>query len=100
MSENNSRETEKNDLKHYTRKLWITVGIISLLVIVIFILKAAFNVLLMVFAGSLMAIYFHGLANLLERKIKLSHGWCLLTGIFITLALVGVLLYPPYGPRL
>ncbi|MCL4638935.1 MULTISPECIES: AI-2E family transporter [Olivibacter] len=93
MSENNSRETEKNDLKHYTRKLWITVGIISLLVIVIFILKAAFNVLLMVFAGSLMAIYFHGLANLLERKIKLSHGWCLLTGIFITLALVGVLFW-------
>lgn len=81
------------DLSIFTRKVWITMGIIALLVILIFILKAAFNVLLMVFAGSLMAIYFHGLANLLARKTKLQHRWSLLIGILTTLLSVSLLFW-------
>lgn len=83
--------SEKEDINLFTRKVWITMGIITIIVLLIFILKAAFNVLLMVFAGSLMAIYFHGLANLLEKKIKLPHRWCVLIGVLVTLLLVGFL---------
>ncbi|HWV74382.1 MAG TPA: AI-2E family transporter [Pseudosphingobacterium sp.] len=83
--------SEKNEISLFTRKVWITMGIITIIVLLIFILKAAFNVLLMVFAGSLMAIYFHGLANLLERKIRLSHRWCVLIGVLVTLLLVSFL---------
>lgn len=83
--------SEKEDINLFTRKVWITMGIITIIVLLIFILKAAFNVLLMVFAGSLMAIYFHGLANLLERKIRLPHRWCVLIGVLVTLLLVGFL---------
>jgi predicted PurR-regulated permease PerM len=90
MTEKESR-SEKEDINLFTRKVWITMGIITIIVLLIFILKAAFNVLLMVFAGSLMAIYFHGLANLLERKIRLPHRWCVLIGVLVTLLLVGFL---------
>lgn len=83
--------SKKEDINLFTRKVWITMGIITIIVLLIFILKAAFNVLLMVFAGSLMAIYFHGLANLLERKIRLPHRWCVLIGVLVTLLLVGFL---------
>lgn len=82
-----------NTLRDFTQKVWITMGIVTLLVLLIFILKAAFNVLLMVFAGSLMAIYFHGLANLLARKIKLKHHWCLLIGVITTLLLIAMLFW-------
>ncbi|GAA4778932.1 AI-2E family transporter [Olivibacter ginsenosidimutans] len=84
---------EKEDISLFTKKVWITVGVITLLVIIIFILKAAFNVLLMVFAGALLAVYFHGLANLLERKIKIGHRWCLLVGVILTLLLIGALFW-------
>lgn len=84
-------DSAQGGLNLFTRKVWITMGIITLIVLLIFILKAAFNVLLMVFAGSLIAIYFHGLGNLLQRKIKLSHRWCVLIGVLITLLLVGFL---------
>jgi predicted PurR-regulated permease PerM len=83
--------SKKEDINLFTRKVWITMGIITIIVLLIFILKAAFNVLLMVFAGSLMAIYFHGLANLLEKKIRLPHRWCVLIGVLVTLLLVGFL---------
>lgn len=83
--------SEQDDLNLFTRKVWITMGIITIIVLLVFILKAAFNVLLMVFAGALMAIYFHGLANLLQRKIKIAHRWCVLIGVLITLLLVGFL---------
>lgn len=93
MPQNNHQYPEKADVKQFIKKLWITVGIIALFVIVIFILKAAFNVLLMVFAGSLMSVYFHGLANLLKRKIRLSHKWCLLIGVLLTFSLIGLLFW-------
>lgn len=93
MAADRKPSSEQNDLQLFTRKVWITMGVITLLVVVIFILKAAFNVLLMVFAGALMAIYFHGLAHLLERRIKLSHGWCVFIGVLITLLLIGALFW-------
>lgn len=84
---------KEDNLPNFTRKVWITMGIIALLVIIVFILKAAFNVLLMVFAGSLMAIYFHGLANLLARKTKLSRRWSLPVGVVITLLFIAALFW-------
>ncbi|WP_134090453.1 AI-2E family transporter [Olivibacter sp. XZL3] len=93
MPDKKSDPSEKAELRQFSKKLWITVGTIALLVIVIFILKAAFNVLLMVFAGSLIAVYFHGLANLLKRNTRLPRGWCLLIGILLTVTLLGLLFW-------
>jgi len=93
MAANKEPSSERNDLQLFTKKVWITMGVITLLVVVMFILKAAFNVLLMVFAGALLAIYFHGLAHLLERRIKIPHRWCVLIGVIITLLLIVALFW-------
>lgn len=83
----------KRDLNLFAKKVWITVGIIALLVILIFILKAAFDVLLMVFAGSLIAIYFHGLADMIENKFKWKRFWCMTLSIASTFIVAGLLFW-------
>lgn len=55
----------------FPKKVWITVGIVALTVIVLWILKTTFNVLLLVLAGTLIALYFQGLSGLLHNKLKL-----------------------------
>lgn len=57
--------------KEFQRKVWITVGITALVVVLIWILKLVFNVLLLILAGALIALYFRGLSGLIRRKT----GW-------------------------
>ena len=54
----------------YIEKVWYAVGIVTLLVVTILIARVGFNVLLMVLAATLIATYFHGLGNIIQRKIK------------------------------
>lgn len=84
---------EKKDLNLFAKKVWITAGIIALLVILIFILKAAFNVLLMIFAGSLISVFFHGLADLVERKTKWKRSWSMAVGVLFTFLVIGTTFY-------
>jgi len=71
MNKNQVPEKVEKELS-YIQKVWQTVAIVALLVVVILIARVAFNVLLMILAGSLIAVYFHGLADLIERKTKLK----------------------------
>ena len=70
----------------FQRKVWIATSIVAFFVILIWIIKAIFNVLLLLFAGALIAIYFVGLANLLQRKLHWRQGICL------TISIIGSLL--------
>lgn len=85
--------TKTNTTAGFSRKVWITLGIIALMVILIFILKAAFNVLLMIFAGSLIAVYFHGFADLIKRRLRIERKWCMMLSVGLTFALVGLLFW-------
>ena len=74
------------------KNTWTVVGIIALTAIILFILKATFNVLLLMFAGTLIAVYFRGLADLINRKLNASSGFSLaLSFIFTILLLAGFL---------
>lgn len=75
-----------NDETTFTKKVWIAGGIISLIVVVLWIVKATFNVLILVFAGVLIAVYFRGLSALICRKTKWKEGACL------TIAILGSIL--------
>jgi predicted PurR-regulated permease PerM len=70
----------------YEKKIWIKGGIYALIVILIFLFKATFSVFLLILAGALIAIFFHGLSGLLCRKTKWKEGICL------TISVVGTLL--------
>jgi len=82
---------ERTQSEHsFQRKVWIATGIIALVVILLWILKATFNVLLLILAGALIALYFHGLSGLLHRKLHLPLKWSLLTAIIGSFILLGL----------
>ena len=82
----------KADLS-YTQKVWQTVAIVALLVVAILIARVAFNVVLMVMAGTLISTYFHGLGDLIERKTKLKRRFAMLISVIGSIAILGVLLW-------
>ncbi|HLL42497.1 MAG TPA: AI-2E family transporter [Segetibacter sp.] len=73
----------ENNNKEYSfpQKVWITAGVLALIVIVIWLLKATFNVLLLILAGILIAVLLRGLAGLIERKTKWKHSVSLTVSI-------------------
>jgi predicted PurR-regulated permease PerM len=77
----------------YTLKVWQTVAIIALFVVGILIVRVAFNVLLMVLAGSLIAVYFHGLGDLIQRKTKMSRKLAMVISVAGSIIILGVLLW-------
>lgn len=60
--------------KDFQKKVWTAAAIIALIIIVLWLLKATFSVLLLVLAGALIALYFRGLANLINRKLHVPQG--------------------------
>jgi predicted PurR-regulated permease PerM len=81
-----------NERLSFQKKVWITTAIVAFFVIVIWIAKAIFNVLLLLLAGALIAIYFVGFGRLIARKLHLRSGLSLgISTIFSLLLLVGFL---------
>ena len=77
----------------YIEKVWQTVAIVALLVGVILIARVAFNVLLMVLAGSLIATYFHGLGDIIQRRTKMQRKFAMTISLAGSFILIGVLLW-------
>lgn len=89
---NSSSDNTKKELS-YIQKVWQTVAIVALLVVVILIARVAFNVLLMILAGALIAVYFHGFGDLIERKTKLNRKLSMIMSIGGSFLFLGTLLW-------
>jgi predicted PurR-regulated permease PerM len=83
-------ETTKKELPYIT-KVWQTAAIAALLVVFILIARVAFNVLLMALAGALIAVYFHGLGDIIQRKTRLSRRLSMIISIAATIIIIGLL---------
>jgi predicted PurR-regulated permease PerM len=83
---------EKQELS-YIGKVWQTVGIVALLVVAILIIRVAFDILLMVLAGALIAVYFHGLGDAIQRRTKLKRRPAMLISIIGSVILLGALFW-------
>ena len=80
-----------NDANNYVQKIWIKGSIYALIVVLLLILKATFSVLLLILAGSLVAIFFTGLSGLICKKTGWKEGLCLAISIIGTfLLLIGL----------
>ncbi len=77
----------KNQL-NFSKKIWITGGIFSLLIILILLFKTLFSVILLALAGILLAVYFRGFANMLHRTLHWPNKLCLFLSVFINIILV------------
>ncbi|GAB2976515.1 AI-2E family transporter [Mucilaginibacter puniceus] len=67
-------------------------GLTTLLIVVVLIVKTTFNVFLMVLAASLIALYFHGLADFIEKKTKLARAWSMTISVCASFILLILLL--------
>jgi predicted PurR-regulated permease PerM len=91
-ADNKPADPIKKELS-YSAKVWQTVAIVALLVVGILIVRVAFNVLLMALAGSLIAVYFHGLGDLIQKKTKLSRRFAMIISVAGTFVIIGLLLW-------
>lgn len=83
----------------FSKKVWITGGILALIVSMLLLFKALFSLLLLTLAGALFAIYFHGCAGFFKKHLHISSGWSLALSIVLNiLLLVGFLWF--VGARL
>ena len=89
-ADNKSSGTTKKELS-FIGKVWQTVAIVALLVVFILIARVAFNVLLMALAGSLMAVYFHGLGDMIQRNTRMKRTLAMIISIAGTIVIVGLL---------
>ncbi len=81
---------QSQDKLNYTKKVWIAVGILALLVILLLLFKTLFSLLLLTLAGALFAIYFHGCASFFKKYLPISAGWSLALSIVINIILLVV----------
>lgn len=79
-------EIERN---YFVRKVLIVVGIIVFVWIILQVLPSILDVILLAFAGILVAIFLRGLADLSRRYTKLSEGLSVLLVSILLLAVLG-----------
>src|SRR3954454_6324865 len=72
----------------FQQKVWMVCGITALFVVLIGFFIMTFNVFLLILAGALIALFFHGFAELIERKLRFSHTASLLMSIFLTFVII------------
>jgi predicted PurR-regulated permease PerM len=93
MTENKKDTKEQHASSTYMARVWQTIAIAALVVVAILIVHVAFNVLLMAMAGSLMAVYFHGLGDTIQRHTRLNRKWAMVISIAGSIIMLGVLLW-------
>lgn len=77
----------------FVQKVWIAAAVVALTVVVLWLAKATFNVWLLVLAGVLIAVYFRGLSDLIQRKTKWKGTLCLALSILGSLLLLALLFW-------
>jgi predicted PurR-regulated permease PerM len=79
---------EQNIPVTFVRKIFIITGIVALVFVVLWIFKLTFNIFLLLLAGSLIALFFHGFASLIQRLTKLNRGLSMTLSIVVTLIFI------------
>ncbi|GAB2764369.1 AI-2E family transporter [Salinimicrobium soli] len=81
-------EPLSSDKKYsFVQKVWITAGIFALLAVILLLFKTTFSVLLLILAGSLIAVFFRGLSEFIGNKTGLN-SW-----ITMTISVAGTILF-------
>jgi len=79
---------ESGSEKTFAERVLIVIGFVALAVLLLLLLYFTFDVILLIFAAALLAVFLRGLAEILGRFVELSEGWLVL---IVTLLLVGIL---------
>lgn len=74
--------------QQFVRRVWIVTSIVALIALIIALILTTFNVLLLILAGALIAIFFRGLSGLIQRKLHMPEKWSLPLAVIVTLLLL------------
>lgn len=78
---------ERSD-QTFAGRVLVTIGFVVLTLLLLILLYYTFDVILLIFAATLLAIFLRGLAEILGRFIKVSEGWLVL---IVSILLVAIL---------
>lgn len=87
QQDSDQKSTSSNGI-NFQKKVWTTAAIFAFTVIVLLLIKSTFNVLLLVLAGSLIAIFFRALSSKVERKTNWKESICVAISIISTLLIL------------
>jgi len=93
MQQENEPQINSENTPSFQKKVWITTGIFAFTIIILLVFKATFSVFLLVLAGTLIAIFFRGLSNFIQRKTKWKEGVCVAISIITTLLILAGLFW-------
>ncbi len=77
----------------FQKKVWTTAAIFAFMVIMLLLIYTTFNVLLLILAGSLIAVFFRALSSNIQRITKWKEGICVAISILGTLLIVASLFW-------
>lgn len=78
---------EKN---HFVKRLLIICAIITLIILVTIGVSYVIDILMLVFAAVLIAVFLRGLADLINERLRISEGWAvLLVSVLLVVILAG-----------
>lgn len=95
--------TEESPFSGFTRRTWIVVATVVSVVLLLILLWQLVQVLLVVFAGLLFAIFLRGVARPLRSRFQLGEGLSVtlvLVGIIALFGGLGALIAPSVGPQI
>ena len=72
----------------FTGQVLVAIGLVLLTLLLLTLLYFTFDVILLIFAAALLAIFLRGLADILGRFIKLSEGWLV---FIVSILLIAIL---------
>ncbi|MBK7883356.1 MAG: AI-2E family transporter [Chitinophagaceae bacterium] len=79
---------DNNNGYTFPQRVWITGSILALIVLILSLLKTAFNVFLLILAGVLIAVFFRAVSSLIEKKTKWNVGLCLTISVIGTVLII------------
>ncbi|MEO6290347.1 MAG: AI-2E family transporter [Ginsengibacter sp.] len=74
--------------KVFSKRVWIATSIVSLSVVSLLLFKTLFSTLLLVLAAVMVALFFHGVASLIHRKLNISYRFSVIMSVIINLLLI------------
>lgn len=90
--EQNKQQKNDDNLTTFRRKIWITTGIVAFTTVLLLIFRATFSVFLLVFAGTLIAVFFRGISRFIQKKTSWNKNLCVAISILGTLLIVAGML--------
>lgn len=93
MPQKDTPQLDQDKNISFQKKVWITTAIITFTISALLLFKATFNVFLLILAGTLIAIFFRGLSDFIQRKTKWKENVCVAISILGTLFIVAGLFW-------